>query len=74
MVVQWDYTHVVMSWVLCQRKGADRTDDWLQYFDAVSPLCLLGLLGLLGLLCPCEGFFYFVRTIDLVWKTALPVE
>jgi HAD superfamily 5'-nucleotidase-like hydrolase len=31
----WDYTHVVMNWVISKRKGAERTEDWLKYFDVV---------------------------------------
>ena len=45
--LQWDYTNVVMNWVLSQRKGAERNDDWLKYFDAVRRL--------LCMLCSCCG-------------------
>ena len=48
----WDYTHVVMNWVLEGKKGADRDESWLQHFDAVrrcflpsdAPLACPGLL------------------------------
>ncbi|KAI7837934.1 hypothetical protein COHA_008240 [Chlorella ohadii] len=35
----WDYTHVVMNWVISKRKGADRNEDWLRYFDVVVVGC-----------------------------------
>ncbi len=31
----WDYTHVVMNFLLAGRTGAQRNMDWLEYFDAV---------------------------------------
>lgn len=36
--LQWDYTNVVMNWVISRRKGEDRDLEWLKYFDAVSEL------------------------------------
>ncbi len=35
LALQWDYTNVVMNWVILRRKGADRNLEWLKYFDAV---------------------------------------
>lgn len=35
VALQWDYTNVVMNWVILRRKGADRNLEWLKYFDAV---------------------------------------
>ncbi len=31
----WDYTHVVMNFLLSGRVGSDRNEDWLEYFDVV---------------------------------------
>lgn len=31
----WDYTHVVMNFLLTGRVGSARNDDWLEYFDVV---------------------------------------
>ena len=31
----WDYTHVVMNFLLAGRTGSQRNMDWLEYFDAV---------------------------------------
>ena len=31
----WDYTHVVMNFLLSGRTGARKNMDWLEYFDAV---------------------------------------
>lgn len=31
----WDYTHVVMNFLLAGRTGTQRNMDWLEYFDAV---------------------------------------
>ena len=31
----WDYTHVVMNFLLAGRTGAQKNMDWLEYFDAV---------------------------------------
>lgn len=31
----WDYTHVVMNFLLCGRVGNDRNEEWLEYFDVV---------------------------------------
>ena len=31
----WDYTHVVMNFLLTGRVGSDRNEDWLEYFDVV---------------------------------------
>ena len=30
----WDYTHIVMNYLLTGRVGAERNEDWLEYFDA----------------------------------------
>jgi len=47
----WDYTHVVMNFLLTGRVGSDRNEDWLEYFDVV----ITGQAG------PClNGFWYFV--------------
>ncbi|CAL5221480.1 g3680 [Coccomyxa viridis] len=35
----WDYTHVVMNFLLAGRTGAQRNMDWLEYFDAVITGC-----------------------------------
>lgn len=31
----WDYTHVVMNFLLTGRVGSDRNEEWLEYFDVV---------------------------------------
>lgn len=31
----WDYTNVVMNYLLCGRVGKEKNLDWLQYFDVV---------------------------------------
>jgi 5'-nucleotidase len=31
----WDYTHVVMNFLISGRTGHDRNFDWLEYFDVV---------------------------------------
>lgn len=31
----WDYTHVVMNFLLGGRVGNDRNEEWLEYFDVV---------------------------------------
>lgn len=31
----YDFTHVVLNWVLTGKTGKDRDDEWLTYFDAV---------------------------------------
>ena len=31
----WDYTHVVMNFLLAGRTGSQKNMDWLEYFDAV---------------------------------------
>ncbi len=31
----WDYTHVVMNFLLSGRTGHDKNFDWLEYFDVV---------------------------------------
>lgn len=31
----WDYTHVVMNFLLKGRTGHDKNMDWLEYFDVV---------------------------------------
>ena len=31
----WDYTHVVMNFLINQKTGSERNDQWLEYFDAV---------------------------------------
>ena len=46
----WDYTHVVMNFLLSGRTGADRNLDWLRYFDAVITGGVAALLRLLNLL------------------------
>lgn len=35
----WDYTDVVMNWVIEGKKGADRDHSWLELFDAVITGC-----------------------------------
>jgi hypothetical protein len=35
----WDYTHVVMNYLLGGRTGHDKTTDWLSYFDVVITGC-----------------------------------
>jgi HAD superfamily 5'-nucleotidase-like hydrolase len=35
----WDYTHVVMNYLLCGRTGAAKNGDWLSYFDVVVTGC-----------------------------------
>jgi hypothetical protein len=31
----WDYTHVVMNFLLTGRTGSNKNMDWLEYFDVV---------------------------------------
>lgn len=31
----WDYTHVVMNFLLSGRVGTQKNEDWLEYFDVV---------------------------------------
>ena len=31
----WDYTHVVMNFLLSNRVGSQKNEDWLEYFDVV---------------------------------------
>ena len=31
----WDYTHVVMNYLLGGRVGPDKNEDWLEFFDVV---------------------------------------
>lgn len=31
----WDYTNVVMNYLVSNRVGSDRNEDWLEYFDVV---------------------------------------
>ena len=31
----WDYTHVVMNYLISQKIGPQRDEEWLEYFDAV---------------------------------------
>jgi hypothetical protein len=35
----WDYTHVVMNFLVSGRKGAGKTDEWLEHFDVVVTGC-----------------------------------
>ncbi|KAA6422922.1 MAG: cytosolic purine 5-nucleotidase [Trebouxia sp. A1-2] len=35
----WDYTHVVMNFLLTGRVGSDRNEEWLEYFDVVITGC-----------------------------------
>ncbi|CAL8468745.1 g8285 [Coccomyxa elongata] len=35
----WDYTHVVMNFLLSGRTGHDKNFDWLEYFDVVITGC-----------------------------------
>ncbi|GAB4817277.1 hypothetical protein N2152v2_004323 [Parachlorella kessleri] len=35
----WDYTHVVMNWILTGKKGNEKDEEWLEYFDAVVTAC-----------------------------------
>ncbi|KAK9829767.1 hypothetical protein WJX72_007769 [[Myrmecia] bisecta] len=35
----WDYTNVVMNYLLCGRVGNDRNLDWLEHFDVVITGC-----------------------------------
>lgn len=36
---QWDYTHVLMNFLLAGQVGRERTDDWLRHFDVVFTGC-----------------------------------
>lgn len=31
----WDYTHVIMNFLLGGRVGSEKSLDWLEYFDVV---------------------------------------
>ena len=31
----WDYTHVIMNYLISNRVGTDRNEDWLEYFDVI---------------------------------------
>lgn len=35
----WDYTHVVMNYLLTGRVGSQKNEDWLEYFDVVITGC-----------------------------------
>lgn len=35
----WDYTSVVMNWLIDGKSGQERDDEWLSYFDAVMVGC-----------------------------------
>lgn len=35
----WDYTHVVMNYLLGKRVGSEKTDEWLALFDVVVTGC-----------------------------------
>ncbi|KAL3150708.1 hypothetical protein ABBQ32_000495 [Trebouxia sp. C0010 RCD-2024] len=35
----WDYTHVVMNFLLSGRVGTQKNEDWLEYFDVVITGC-----------------------------------
>lgn len=35
----WDYTNVVMNWLISGKKGNERNDEWLKYFDVVITGC-----------------------------------
>lgn len=35
----WDYTHVVMNYVITGKKGKEKDEEWLRYFDAVVTGC-----------------------------------
>lgn len=35
----FDYTHVVMNWLIEQKSGKDRDEKWLSYFDVVVTGC-----------------------------------
>lgn len=36
---QWDYTHVLMNYLISGRVGNDKNDDWLSHFDVVFTGC-----------------------------------
>lgn len=35
----WDYTSVVMNWVIGGKRGAERDDSWLELFDVIVTGC-----------------------------------
>jgi len=35
----WDYTHVVMNFLISNRRGSEKTEEWLEHFDAVITGC-----------------------------------
>eukprot|EP01025_Chloroclados_australasicus_P054783 TRINITY_DN6530_c0_g1_i3.p1 TRINITY_DN6530_c0_g1~~TRINITY_DN6530_c0_g1_i3.p1 ORF type:complete len:455 (+),score=17.78 TRINITY_DN6530_c0_g1_i3:109-1365(+) len=35
----WDYTNVVMNYLITETKGSARSDQWLEYFDVVVTGC-----------------------------------
>eukprot|EP00798_Chlamydomonas_sp_ICE-L_P013214 gene13214-19050_t len=35
----WDFTNVVMNYLISDQRGADKTHDWLDYFDVVMVGC-----------------------------------
>lgn len=35
----WDYTNVVMNWLISGKKGSRRDEEWLKYFDVVITGC-----------------------------------
>lgn len=56
----WDYTHVVMNFLLAGRTGSQKNMDWLEYFDAViTGRAESGLLkGVYCLLLDCTADFW----------------
>lgn len=53
----WDYTSVVMNFLLSQRTGQDRNTDWLHYFDVV----ITGAAYVSMTACGCQGDCAHVR-------------
>ena len=63
----WDYTHVVMNFLLSGRVGSEKNEDWLEYFDVVitgdSPHCYISRLHLSQACCINRPY-----TDELRWK------
>lgn len=56
----------VMNWVISKRKGADRNEDWLKYFDVVRCCCLHYSIVGLGL-AVCDRQENWIQHCRWMW-------
>ena len=70
----WDYTHVVMNFLLAGRTGAQKNMDWLEYFDAV--ITGAASRALRAMLCPAQdtahGPSIFTERVDKLSTSPAP--